>query len=154
MSSTIAEAEAGQRMPALEFLDTNVLVHAYEPDADERHHIARNLVADVGMTRRGAVSVQVLLEFHVTMSRKMRHGGYTPDVALARLKMLSRWPVHSPVAEDVVAATALSAAAQLSLWDATIIRSAERMGCSVLWTEDLTHGQLIAGVEIRNPFLG
>lgn len=97
--------------------------------------------------------MQVLLEFHTTMTRKMRHEGYTPEVALARLAMLSRWPVHSPAAEDVVVAAALAAEAQLSLWDAMIIRSAERMGCSVLWTEDLTHGQVIAGVEIRNPLL-
>lgn len=37
-------------------------------------------------------------------------------------------------------------------WDAMIVRSAAALGCTVLWSEDLNVGQMIAGIEIRNPF--
>lgn len=134
------------------FLDTNILVYAYEISADERSNRARDLVAELGRDRRAVISIQVLQEFHVTLMRKVRFDEAASELALPRLAMLSRWPVHSPIAEDVLVAAALAADAQLSFWDAMIIRSAERMGCSVLWTEDLNHGQVIAGVEIRNPF--
>ncbi|MGB4137382.1 MAG: PIN domain-containing protein [Microbacterium sp.] len=134
------------------FLDTNVLVYAYEPDAGPRHEVAATLLDGLGRSRRATLSVQVMLEFHNTMTRRMRHVGYTPDVARRLMQRFSRWPTHSPVAEDVVAAVALSHEAQLSIWDAMIVRSAQQMGCGVLWTEDLSHGQVIEGVEIRSPF--
>ncbi len=140
--------------PARAFVDTNVFVYAYQISTDERSARAGELLAELGRDRRGVVSIQVLKEFYVTMMRKARFAEATADGAFARLQMLSRWPVHSPIAEDVVAAASLAAEAQLSLWDAMIVRSAERMGCSVLWTEDLTHGRIIAGVAIRNPFHG
>ena len=132
-----------------EFVDTNVLVYAYSEDDDWRHGPALSLVAPLSKARNAAVSIQVLMEYYNTITRK---GLLTPAAALARVTMLSRWPVHSPVPEDVIVAAALAAEVRISLWDAMIVRSAERMGCSVLWTEDLNHGQVIAGVEIRNPF--
>lgn len=140
-------------LEAREFVDTNVLVYAYEPDAGDRHLAARELVARLGGSRRAAISVQVLQEFHVTMTRRMAHAAYTPEVARARLQMLSRWPVHSPSADDVVAAAEISAESQISLWDAMILRSAARMGCAVLWSEDLNPGQVISGVRIQSPFV-
>lgn len=140
-------------LEAREFIDTNVLVYAYEPDAGDRHLVARELVTRLGGSRRAAISVQVLQEFHVTMTRKMTHAVYTPEFARARLQVLSRWPVHSPSAEDVVAAAEISNESQISLWDAMIVRSAIRMGCAVLWTEDLNPGQVISGVRIQSPFV-
>jgi predicted nucleic acid-binding protein len=34
-----------------------------------------------------------------------------------------------------------------------ILQSARSLGCEVLWTEDLSHGQTYAGVTVRNPFV-
>lgn len=139
--------------PGREFLDTNVLVYAYEPGAGARDDAARELVGALTKARRGVLSVQVMLEFHNTMTREFASGpSYSPEVAVRRLRRFSRWPVHSPIAEDVTAAAVISEHAQISIWDAMIVRSAERMGCRVLWTEDLNQGQVVAGVEIRNPF--
>lgn len=136
---------------SLEFVDTNILVYAYDEGADERHTQAIELVDRLGRDRLGGISIQVLQEFFVTVTRK----GVVPlpvDAARARLRMLSRWPTHSPLPSDVIAATEIAESSQLSFWDAMIIRSASRMDCAVLWSEDLTAGQVIAGVEIRNPF--
>jgi predicted nucleic acid-binding protein len=32
------------------------------------------------------------------------------------------------------------------------VHSAAALGCGVLWSEDPNAGQVIAGVEVRNPF--
>ena len=43
-------------------------------------------------------------------------------------------------------------AKQLSYWDCAIIAAARMLGCRELLSEDLTHGQRIEGMVIRNPF--
>ncbi|WP_370325082.1 PIN domain-containing protein [Euzebya sp.] len=134
-----------------EFVDTNVLLYAYDIDAGHRHHRARALVGELGRTRRGALSVQVLQEFYVNAVRKIAVP-LPPDRARGRLRVLSRWRTHSPLPHDVVAATELSEQHQISFWDAMILRSASELDCAILWSEDLNAGQRIADVEIRSPF--
>lgn len=137
----------------LAFVDTNVVLYAYDASAGERHKRAAELVGDLGERRKGAVSVQVLQEFYVNATRKIAKP-LDHAAALGRLRVLSRWPVHAPSAHDVLAAAALARDAQLSFWDAMIIRSAAALSCRVLWSEDLNEGQQIEGVTIRNPFGG
>lgn len=69
------------------------------------------------------------------------------------LRVISRWPVHAPRPADVLAATVVSEEHRISFWDAMIVRSAAALGCARLWTEDLRHGQRIAGVVIADPFV-
>lgn len=135
----------------LSFIDTNVLLYAYDASAGQRRDRAAALVGDLGARRRAATSVQVLQEFYVNATRRIAEP-LTHDLAVERLRALSRWPTHAPTARDVIAATLLSHDAQLSFWDAMIIRSAAELGCSVLWSEDLNAGQEISGVRVRNPF--
>jgi predicted nucleic acid-binding protein len=40
----------------------------------------------------------------------------------------------------------------LSYWDALIVASAHIAGCSVLLTEDMGTGEVLAGVKLVNPF--
>ena len=134
-----------------QFVDTNVLLYAYDGSAGERHRRARELVGALGRAREGVLSVQVLQEFYVNVTRKIAAPLSAAD-ARRRLRTLSRWPTHSPLATDVVVASQIAEEHRLSFWDAMIIRSANRMDCAVLWSEDLNSGQVIAGVSVRNPF--
>lgn len=134
-----------------QFVDTNVLLYAYDPSAGERHDRARELVGGLGRKRKGALSVQVLQELYVNLTRKVAKP-LSADVALQRVRVLSHWRTHSPDPVDVIAAAELAVQNQLSFWDAMIIRSASELRCEVIWTEDLNHSQLIAGVEVANPF--
>ena len=135
----------------VEFVDTNVLLYAYDASAGERHEAASALVDRLWRDRRGALSVQVLQEFYVNATRKVATT-IDPEVAVDRLKSLTRWRVHSPLPDDVIAAATLSSRHQLSFWDAMIVRSAAELHCTTLWTEDLNDGQLIEGVRLANPF--
>lgn len=135
----------------LEFVDTNVLLYAYDNTAGDRHDAARDLVSRLGRDRTGAVSVQVLQEFYVNATRKIA----VPLAAAAareRVRILSRWATHAPMAADVIAAAELAEATRISFWDAMIVRSASQMRCRTLWSEDLNSGQQISGVRVINPF--
>ncbi|MEE3852501.1 PIN domain-containing protein [Gordonia sp. LSe1-13] len=134
-----------------EFVDTNVLLYAYDSGGDQRHDRAVELVAELGRARRGVLSVQILQEFYVNVTRKIAVPVH-PQAAQERLRVLSRWPVHSPLASDVLAAAEIADTAKISFWDAMVIRSAAQMECRVIWSEDLNAGQTIAGVRVQNPF--
>lgn len=135
----------------MEFVDTNILLYAYDATAGDRHEAARALVERLWRDRRGALSIQVLQEFYVNATRKAAKP-IDPESAADRLKSLARWRVHSPLPDDVIAAATWSTRYQLSFWDAMIIRSAAELRCDTLWTENLSDGQVIEGVRLANPF--
>jgi predicted nucleic acid-binding protein len=136
----------------MDFVDTSILLYAYDSTAGTRHDRARDLVGRLGRERTGALSVQVLQEFYVNAVAKIKQP-LSPEAARQRLRALSRWSTHSPLAPDVLAATAISEDLQISFRDAMIVRSASELGCTCLWTQDLDHGQMMLGVRVSNPFV-
>ena len=70
------------------------------------------------------------------------------------MRELATWKVFTPTAADVLAAIGLHTQARLGFWDTMIVIAAAESGSDVLWTEDLSDGQSIRGVRIRNPFAG
>ncbi|MDR3359436.1 MAG: PIN domain-containing protein [Bifidobacteriaceae bacterium] len=134
-----------------EFVDTNILIYAYDELGGSRHDQALELVSGLARERRGALSVQVLQEFYVNVTRKAARP-LAPADARDRLRALSAWPCHRPGQRDLIAASELAERSQISFWDAMIVHSARQLGCVVLWTEDLNSGQVIDGVEVLNPF--
>jgi predicted nucleic acid-binding protein len=134
-----------------ELVDTNVVVYAYDPSTPEKHLRARALMERLWIERTGRLSVQVLQEFFWIATRKIPRP-ITAKAALDVVRDLAAWPVFSPTATDVVAAGELAGAARISFWDAMILQAARRSGARVVWSEDLNSGQILDGVEIRNPF--
>lgn len=143
MSSTSAEPRA--------FVDSNVLIYAYDAGAGEKTAAARALVRELRESQRGCVSIQVLQEFFVTVTRKAPQRLDTRTAAAA-LDAFSTWTTHSPDARDVLAAIEVHDRAGIAFWDAMIVRSASVLGCAVLYTEDLNPGQSYDGVLVANPF--
>ena len=137
--------------PALEFLDTNILVYAHDQSAGEKHTIARDLVRRLWETGNGCLSVQVLQEFYVTVTRKVAQP-MSIDVAAQILRDLSFWQIHAPNAEDVLGAIDIQRHYQVSFWDAMVIHSANASGCALIWSEDLSDGQAYGNLLVRNPF--
>lgn len=136
--------------PGYQFVDTNILIYAYDRTAERRQERARELVAGLWQSRRGCLSVQVLQEFYVVATRKLRSAA--PADLRTTLADLSLWRVHAPNAADVVAAVDLHQRHQISFWDAMILQSAARLGCAVVWSEDLNAGQVFGSVRVVNPF--
>ncbi len=62
------------------------------------------------------------------------------------------WPLHRPTHADIITAIQLHHRYAISWWDALIVNSATELGCRILWSEDLSHGQQYGSVTVRNPF--
>jgi predicted nucleic acid-binding protein len=138
--------------PRREFVDANVLVYAFDASAGPKRDTAARLLERLWDEGCGHLSVQVLQEFFVTVTRKVMRP-LPIEEAEERVRELSAWRVFAPTAADVLGAIALQKQAKLSLWDAMIVQAASESGCDVCWTEDLTDGQVLRGVRMRNPFL-
>lgn len=132
------------------FVDSKVFIYLHDVTAGHKRDRAKELITALWESGEGCVSVQVLQEFYVSSTRKL---GMPHDEAEAQVKRLLAWTVHTPSAHDVIAAIRLHRNEQLSFWDAMIVQSAHRLGCGVLYTEDMNPGQTVAGVRIQNPFL-
>ncbi len=135
----------------LQFIDTNVLVYAYDKSAGAKYQKAKELLKCIWNLGTGCISIQVLQEFYVTVTDKLAYP-MESEIASRIISGLSSWCLHSPSPEDVIHAIFLHQAHRVSFWDAMIIQSAQRMNCQVLFSEDLNPGQCYDSVRVVNPF--
>lgn len=137
-------------MRADAFVDTNILLYAIStaPEEAARKQRAREILAKTGW----GLSIQVLQEFYVNATRApnpaMRH-----EDAEATIRQLLLRPVADSHAALLLEALRLKARYQLSYWDAAIVATAQQLGASTLYSEDLQHGQTFDAVKVVNPFL-
>jgi predicted nucleic acid-binding protein len=136
---------------APQFVDTNVFVYAHDVSAGPKRERAVTLLTDLVGRSAGAVSIQVLQELFVSLTRKVKHPLAVADAA-AIVSDVSRWRLHSPGREDLLTAIDLHVSHRLSFRDALVVTSAASLGCEILWTEDLSAGSSYLGVTVRNPF--
>jgi predicted nucleic acid-binding protein len=140
---------SGERAPG--FVDTNVLVYAFDKSSSPKKQVAQRLMHELMEEDRLRVSTQVLQELFVTLTRRVSQCCSTEE-ALAVLEDLTAWPLMTVDYAAIRAAGGLAHQAKLSFWDALVVVAAARTGAAVLYTEDLNDGQEILGVRISNPF--
>jgi len=133
------------------FVDTNILVYAEDRDAKSKHERASDLIAQLWEDREGVVSIQVLQEFYVTVTRKLKKP-MTSTRALEAVQEYLTWTVVEDSGRLLVAAITLQQRAQLSMWDALVVQAAIEAGCDRLYSEDLNAGQKFGSLTIVNPF--
>ena len=136
-------------MSARSFFDTNVLICADDKSAPAKQRRALDLVAEHRRTGTGVVSMQVLQEYFVTVTRKL---GVDARVARRKVELLAEFDVAAPDVADILAAIDLHRLHEFSFWDALILRAAKQAGCGVLFTEDMQEAREIDGVRVVNPF--
>jgi predicted nucleic acid-binding protein len=134
-----------------QFVDTNVLVYAHDRSAGAKHLRARALLAELWDSQTGCLSIQVLQEFYVNITRKVARP-LAPAEARQIVADLGQWHIHSPTVTAVLDAIAFQQRYDLSFWDAMIVTSAIQLGCSIVWSEDLNAGQDYGGASVVNPF--
>ena len=134
------------------FIDTNILIYAYDATAGEKHASASNLLIDLWNSRLGVVSTQVLQEFFVNVVQKIPKP-IDKRIAKEIVKDLLKWHVVVINGNSILDAIDISRRYRYSFWDAMIIESAIRGNARILMTEDLQNGQKIGGVTIKNPFV-
>jgi predicted nucleic acid-binding protein len=136
-------------MSVRSFFDTNILVYADDKAAPAKQRRSIDLIAEHRRARSGVVSLQILQEYFVTVTRKLH---VESSIARRKVELLAEFYVAVPDVSDILAAIDLHRLHNLSFWDALVIRSAKQSGCTVLFSEDMQHTRAIDGLQIVNPF--
>ncbi len=134
------------------FVDTNIFVYAHDKSAGIKHRRAQNLIGKLWISGDGALSTQVLQELCITLGRKVRPVLETPEIRNLLQDYLS-WTVVTNTGEFVIEALDLEQRFKISFWDALILQSATFCGATVLYSEDLSHGQRYGSVRVINPLI-
>jgi predicted nucleic acid-binding protein len=133
------------------FVDTNILVYAEDRGAKAKHEAARDLIVELWDQRSGVLSVQVLQEFYVNVTRKLKKP-LTSAKALQIVEEYLTWTVVENTGRLLTSAIDLQLKAQLSFWDAMVVQAAIDAGCDKLYSEDMNAGQRFGPLVIVNPF--
>jgi len=134
------------------FVDTNIIVYCFD-DADlSKKKKAVEVVESLWESSSGVLSLQVLKEFFVTVTRKLSPIMDFKEARSATIDLLS-WTVFLETADSFEKTLEIVEKYRLSFWDANILSAAVLSDCHHLFTEDMQHKQIIDGVEIVNPFL-
>jgi len=137
-------------MPAPDFLDSNVLVYAYDVSDSRKQRLAQDLLRKA-IAGESVMSTQVLAEFAATLLHKLSPP-VQPDDVLVILNALG--PIRLVASDGDIVRRAVEARASYGLhfYDGMIVAAAERAGCGRIWSEDLNAGQSYFGVAVTNPF--
>lgn len=133
------------------FVDTNIIVYAYDSSAGDKHLIAQKRMKELWRDGNGIISTQVLQEFFVTVTRKIP----APlDIMTAKeiVKDLLKWKTVSIDGALLLEAIDIHRGNTFSFWDSAIIAAAIEGGAGTLLSEDLSDGHAIRGIVIENPF--
>ena len=132
------------------FLDTNILLYSIS------HNPAESLKRDRALALldddSGSLSIQVLQEFYVQATRSSRADAVPHELAAGLIEAWSRFRIQDMTLPVLKTALRIRRAYGFSFWDSAIVAAALALGCDRVYTEDLTHGQVIDGLAIIDPF--
>jgi predicted nucleic acid-binding protein len=137
-------------MSGLSFLDTHVLVYAYDPSEPQKQKASKELLLGA-LLGRSMISAQVLAEFASTLLHKVAVRRTAEEIGVM-LDILSPIKLVAPDADMVRRAVEAHAAYGIHFYDGMIVAAAERGGCEKIWSEDLNAGQKYFGLTVANPF--
>jgi predicted nucleic acid-binding protein len=128
------------------FLDSNILVYAYTNLDLRKQELAQN----VANSTESYISTQVCTEFVNVMRKKFKWS----NIQLLLANIRTNFPIHSNTDDTIADAVRIAAQYQFSWYDSLIVSAALETGSQILYSEDLTHGQIIdKKLLIQNPLL-
>lgn len=134
------------------FVDTNILVYAHDRTARMKHHQARELTQTLWSSGLAVISTQVLQELYTSLRRKSESPLPIHEAELI-LRDYLEWDVVVNTPQSVLDAIALEKRYRISFWDGLILQAALRAKATIVYTEDLSHGQSYESLRVVNPFL-
>jgi len=134
------------------FVDTNILVYAYDRGAGDKHIQAQRAIEELWKGGNGVLSTQVLQEFYVNVRRKARQ----PISIISARSLIADYMAWDPIVNDgtsILEAMDAEGRHKISFWDALIIVAAQKGEADVILSEDFSHGQKFGSVRVINPFI-
>lgn len=133
------------------FVDTNILVYAYDRGASDKHAKARRAIGRLWKEGSGVLSTQVLQEFYINVRRKAQR----PISITSARSLVADYLAWDPVVNDgtsILEAMDAERRYKISFWDALIVVAAQKSEADVILSEDFSHGQKYGSVRVQNPF--
>ena len=133
------------------FIDTNVLVyiHLFDEESQDKRKALQNLLHR-RIDAELIINVQVINEFYNVLLRKNIEDNVIQEKIHSQLEISSASELSL---KTVFSAWKLREKYKYSYWDSLILASALENSCSILYSEDMQHGQIIENnLKIINPF--
>jgi predicted nucleic acid-binding protein len=127
-------------------LDTNILIYAFGKQDDARKQVAIEIISKCNI-----ISLQVVNETIYVLQRKFKF----PNPELNKvLEFIKQNFVISDLNINTLNQTLkITETYGFSYWDSMMVAAALNNHCSILFSEDLHHNQIIEGrLQIVNPF--
>jgi len=133
------------------FLDTNIIVYAHDNSSGDKHTVAKEIMDYLWENKKGVISVQVLQEFFVCVTKKIVKPLLLKNARMI-LEYLSSWDVVVNDKYITLKAIDLQEKYRFSFWDSLVIQAAIQSQARILLSEDLPDGQNVKDLKILNPF--
>jgi predicted nucleic acid-binding protein len=132
------------------FIDTNILL--YSISRNPKESLKRERAISLLEDDTGALSIQVLQEFYVQATRASRSDAIPHELAAGLIGAWCRYRIQDMTLPVLNSALQIRKVYGFSFWDSAIVAAARALGCDRVCTEDLSHGQVVDGLAIIDPF--
>lgn len=133
------------------FVDTNVLVYAFDISAGIKHEKAVEIIEDCWRLENGIISSQVLEEFFMCLTKKIPV--HIDSIIVKQIiKDFLKWKTVVIDGEIILEAIDIHNKYKYSFWDSMIIASAIEGGANIIFSEDFSNSHIIKDIVIKNPF--
>jgi predicted nucleic acid-binding protein len=137
----------------LVFVDTKVLISAEDGAEADKQHSALDWIERLWRARSGRLSTQVLNEFYVNVTRKLKPAMPQGDARARVRRYAAGWNPWQIDHATVETAWAMEARHGLQYWDCLVLAAAQHSGCTLVLSEDMQHEGRYGAVQVINPFL-
>ena len=137
--------------PAGVFIDANILIYSEDGADPVKQKVAIAWLNALWQRGVGRLSTQVLNEFYVIATRKIKPPMPAGD-ARAEVRRYELWRPWQIDHATVESAWAVESRYGLHYWDSLVVAAAQHMDCRYLLSEDMGHEQKYGGVQVINPF--
>lgn len=131
------------------FVDANVLLYADDTRDAVKQAQSRDWLLALWQRRSGRTSTQVLNEYYVNVTRKLKLPQGDARAKVRRFQLWQPWQIDHQTVET---AWGIEARFGLSYWDSLTVAAASQAGCTHLLSEDMGHEQHYGAVQVINPF--
>ena len=130
-------------------LDTNILIYSVDESNTAKHELSRFLVFKL-LDLHGKLPLQAVTEFfNATQKKKLASAQAAQELVLS---FLSAAETVAATAADAVRAIDLHREHNIQFFDALLLATAARSGCTTLLSEDFQHDRTYGAITVRNPF--
>jgi predicted nucleic acid-binding protein len=138
-------------MTAACFVDTNIFVYARDQRQQRKQQRAAEVIKQLWLDRVGRTSIQVLNEYYVTLTRKLKPC-VDAEIVWDDVLALEAWNPQPIDRQVMQAARDIERRYQTNWWDSLIVAAALEQQCKTLLSEDFQNGMVFGALTVRNPF--